>query len=243
MAPAQAPPIEPLTYSQLVAKLERLAQEYTAGDDGPGWQAPGPDGPLDAGAALIRIFSRLAELAIDRINQIPERNYLAFLDLIGTRPAPPQPARVPLTFHLAAGSQTDALVPAHTQVAAAPLEGDSGAVLFETERSLVVTRSQLAAAWVREPGRDLYRDATSIALGLVDDAFPPFRGEEPVLHALYLGHRRLLETGEPKRVTIQIVTVQHDFPWLANLEWEHWEARSGSPSRRPRFRARDLCRR
>ena len=229
MAPAQAPPIEPRTYVDLVAELDTLAEEYTAGDDGPGWQAPEPGGALDAGAALIRIFSRLAEIAIARINQIPERNYLAFLDLIGTRPAPPQPARVPLTFHLAAGSQTDAFVPARTQVAAAPLEGDTGPVLFETERSLVVTRSQLAAAWTREPGRDLYRDATAIVLGLTEGTFPPFRGDQPVQHALYLGHRRLLESDEPKRVTIQIVTAQSNFPWFANLDWESWDGTTWQP--------------
>ncbi|WP_421658674.1 hypothetical protein [Leptothermofonsia sp. ETS-13] len=58
----------------------------------------------DAGWALIRIFSHLAMMVRDRLNQVSDKNFLAFLDLIGTQILPPQPARVPLTFYLAEGS-------------------------------------------------------------------------------------------------------------------------------------------
>jgi hypothetical protein len=49
---------------------------------------------------------------------VPEKNFLAFLNLIGTELLPPQPARAPLTFRLAENSPVDALVPAGTQAAA-----------------------------------------------------------------------------------------------------------------------------
>ena len=72
-----------------------------------------------ASAALISIVARFGEIVIERLNQAPDKNFLAFLDMLGTSPLPPEPARVPLTFTSVAGSTTDAVVPAGTQVAAA----------------------------------------------------------------------------------------------------------------------------
>lgn len=275
--PGQAPLIDGRAYGDLVAEVEALAQQLTAGEveptaealtgavldqdvldgavevaaagtpvDAPlaeriariqelppvrvrGWQPPGPEDPPDAGSTLVRIFSRMAELAITRINQVPDRNFLAFLDLIGTRLEPPQTARVPLTFNLAAGSTVDALVPARTPVAATPLEGDTAPVLFETERSLVVSRSQLVAAWTREPGRDLYRDSTAIATGQAAGSFPPFRGEQPIRHHIYLGDPGLLGTREPKTVEIHVGTPQPSVPWLADVAWEAWDGTGWQP--------------
>src|SRR5687767_7791673 len=65
--------------------------------------------PDQASAALIGIFARFSEIVIQRLNQVPGKNLLAFLDLLGLARQPPQPARVPLTFKLAAGSVSDAV--------------------------------------------------------------------------------------------------------------------------------------
>ena len=144
-----APPIDHRSYQDLVTQTEQLAQQLS------GWQ-PRTDGQLDAGGALIRIFARLAGLVVDRINRAPDKSYLAFLNLIGTSLLPPQPARVPLTFLLAANSPVDAVVPAGTQVAAPPPDGESDDVVFETEQELVVTRAQLQAAYVSDTTADGY---------------------------------------------------------------------------------------
>ncbi len=100
------PPIDPRDRDQLAAQTSALAQRYTTDtgvEPGRGWR-PREDGGADAGQALIAIFARFAEIVVDRINRAPERNYLAFLNLIGIEPLPPRPARVPLTFTLAEGS-------------------------------------------------------------------------------------------------------------------------------------------
>src|SRR5215217_3306550 len=131
-----APPIDERSYEDLVAETERLAQQLS------GWR-PRPDGRPDAGSALIRIFGRFAELVVERLNRAPDKNYLAFLNLIGTSLLPPQPARVPLTLSPADNSPVDAVVPAGTRTAAPPLDGETDEVVFETERALVVTRTQL----------------------------------------------------------------------------------------------------
>ena len=171
MSRAEAPRIDSRTYRDLVTETEELIRRYT------GKPAP-PEG--DAGWALVRIFGRMAELVITRLNRLPERNFLAFLDFIGTRLNPPQPARVPLTFLLAAGSPVDALVPTGTQAVALPLEGEVEPPLFATERDLVVTRSQLVAVYSRDPGRDRWEDHTKTATGRTTGPFHPFRGRRPI---------------------------------------------------------------
>jgi len=75
--------------------------------------------------AAIGVFARFCEIVAQHLNQVLNKNFLAFLDLLGTSRLPPQPARVPLTFTLVAGSSpSDTLVPAGTQCAAPPLEGE-----------------------------------------------------------------------------------------------------------------------
>ena len=63
-------------------------------------------------AALVNIFARFAEIAIQRLNQVPQKNFLAFLHLLGASRLPPQPARVPLTFSLVEGESVNTVVPA-----------------------------------------------------------------------------------------------------------------------------------
>ena len=139
-----APLVDQRSFSDLVAATEQLLNVYT------GW-SPGLTGP-DPGQALVGIFARFAGIAIDRLNRAPDKNFIAFLNLLGMERLPPQPARVPLTFQLAPGAKADALVPAGTSVAATPAAGEQDPPVFETEADLTATISTLAAAFVRDPG-------------------------------------------------------------------------------------------
>lgn len=198
------------TEAQRIAGIEGLGLIRVKG-----WQKPDPSDP-DAGWALARIFGRMAELVVTRLDRLPDRNFLAFLDLIGTRLNPPQPARVPLTFLLATGSPVDALVPAGTQAAAMALEGDAEPPLFETERDLVVTRSQLVAVYTREPGRDLWADHTGSA------AFWPFRGNRKIEHRLHVSEPVLFAMPETKTLDLLIGPADSDHPWLSAVTWSFW---------------------
>ena len=76
--------------------------------------------------ALLRVFGRYCELIIQRLNRVPEKNHLAFLDTLNVSRIPPVPAHVPLTFNPVKklpGTQVPIVVPARTQVAAPPGEG------------------------------------------------------------------------------------------------------------------------
>jgi len=183
-----------------------------------GWQ-----GKNDAGMGLIRIFGRMAALVSDRLNQVPDKNFLAFLDLIGTQLLPPQPAKVPLTFSLVERSPVDALVPAYTQVAAPPAEEQQEEVVFETDRELVVTTAQLQAVFVREPEKDKYSDRTSPATGKEDAAFEAFVGQQPIEHCLYLACDELFTLSGIKTVTLTINSPQASELAKFPISWSYWD--------------------
>jgi Baseplate J-like protein len=221
MSRAEPPRIDKQTYNDLIDKVEKLIQEYTGG----AWKPGGHD----VGSALVRIFGRMAELVVTRLNRLPDRDFLAFLDLIGTRLNPPQPARVPLTFLLAAGSPVDALVPAGTQAVATALEGEAEPPLFATERDLVVTRSQLVAVYSREPERDLWADHTAIATGQGTGTFRPFRGDRQIEHRLYVDHPLL---GLPERKTVELrIDLADGSPfWPSDkVAWSFWNGVDWQP--------------
>ncbi len=159
-----APPVDSRTATDITRQINDLLALYA-----PAWKAQYHDpvtGKLlwtdPLGTALIGIFSRFAELIIQRLNQVPDKNFLAFLDLLGEARLPPQPALVPLTFSLASGSASDAVVPAGTQVAAPPAEGETAPVIFKTERELVVTAAQLVSLFTRDPEQYRYADYSAL---------------------------------------------------------------------------------
>jgi hypothetical protein len=165
-----------------------------------------------ASRALIQIFGRFAELIIERINQVPGKNLLAFLDLIGASRLPPQPARVPLTFMLANGSTVDGLVPAGTQVAAVQAEGETAPVIFETEEELVVTAARLTSLFVRQPDQDKYADYSSLINSISADEVPVFLGNQKIEHILYLGHETVFSDPGLKTLTSPFVITPSDRP-------------------------------
>lgn len=98
----------------------------------------------DPGVALIELFAWMTDLTLYRINQVPERLYVKFLELMGIELFGPRPARAELTFWLTSPDADDVVVPAQTEVAAARLEGDD-AVVFMTEERLRIGQPRLGA--------------------------------------------------------------------------------------------------
>src|SRR5262249_20349509 len=134
---ARPPRLDDRSLQDVLARLQQLA-----GADLPGWTPP-PEG--DAGTMLQRIFARLVELTLQRLNQVPEKNLLAFLDTMGVSLLAPSPAQAPLTFSLTAGAPPTR-VPQGTQ-AGTQASGQQPAVLFETEDDLTLIPAQLTQAF------------------------------------------------------------------------------------------------
>ena len=151
---------------------------------------------------------------------MPQKNFLAFLDLLGAALLPPQPARVPVTFLLAKGSLVDAVVPAGTQVAAPPGPGEKDPVIYETEHELVATAAQLALAFVRDPEEDTYADySNDIIAG--SSGTRVFHGNRQIAHVLYLGHSSFLDSPGITKLSLIFKLTSPAADGL-DLKWEIW---------------------
>ncbi|WP_405066397.1 baseplate J/gp47 family protein [Kribbella sp. NBC_01510] len=129
------PDLDDRTWQDLVDEMRALIPKYA-----PQWT---DHNPSDLGITLIELFAWLGEGIIFRLNQTPEKNYLAFLNLLGITRDPPSPARTHLTF--TSGAAVPVVVPAGTQAqTVAPPGGQP--VTFETDEDLVVLPAALTAA-------------------------------------------------------------------------------------------------
>lgn len=190
------PPIDPRKRSDIVAQARQLAGLYT-----PEW-TPREGNPADA---LVHLFARLMEIVIDRLNRVPEKHFLAFLDAAGVTPLPPKAARAPVKFLLAAKATQDGFVPKGTSLATAIK--DQPPVTFETEKDLIVVRAQLAAAFVHTPQADTYGDGAPVLEADTQNDktrlnLKPFEGDTLVPHRLYLSHDTLFAVSAKTRVEI-----------------------------------------
>jgi hypothetical protein len=218
------PKIDGRTAAEITERAKNLIGGYA-----PSWSEFDQAGkPVGVSAALIGIFSRFAEIIIQRLDQTPEKNFLAFLDLLGNSPLPPQPARAPLTFSLAAGSLANGVVPAGARVAAPPAEGEKDPVIFETERELTVTAAQLKWIFVRDPQEDEYADIHSVAATVATGGSALLEGDTPIDHILYLGDSQLL--GLP---SLRDVSLSMEFKDVVGeamvIEWSRWDGAAWIP--------------
>ena len=73
--PPSPPLLDTRTIDDIMAGLKKQAQA-----DLPNWVQSPTDDP---GVMLQRIFARLLEITLQRLNHVPDKNLLAFLDAMG----------------------------------------------------------------------------------------------------------------------------------------------------------------
>src|SRR5512138_861790 len=54
----------------------------------------------DPGITLIELFAWMTEMLAYRLNRVPEKNYIKFLEMLGVQLQPASSSRVELTFRL-----------------------------------------------------------------------------------------------------------------------------------------------
>jgi predicted phage baseplate assembly protein len=120
------PDLDDRTWQDLVDQMRALIPAYA-----PQWT---DHNPSDLGMTLIELFAWLAEGVIYRLNRTPDKNYLAFLNLLGITRDPPTPAYTYLTFTSGAGT---VVVPAGTQGQTAATATEAP-IVFETDEDVTV---------------------------------------------------------------------------------------------------------
>ena len=187
--PLQAPNLDDRRFKDLFDELRSLIPRYA-----PEWT----DHNLsDPGITMVQLFSYLGEIVLYRLNRVPERNYIKFLQLIGVEQRPAAPARAEVTFQLVSPAPPTVYIPKGTQIGAQvepptqsaiatpmPPPEPEESVTFETDEPLIAIGAELTAI--------LSFDGTTFTeytqANQVPNQFYPAFGAEPANgNALYLG--------------------------------------------------------
>ncbi|WP_414553010.1 putative baseplate assembly protein [Anabaena sp. CCY 0017] len=98
--------------------------------------------PSDPGITLIELFAWLTDQMLLRFNQVPTRNYITFLEMLGVRLQAPTPAVVDITFYLSAALPNTYTIPMGVELATIRTENEE-AITFTTDRPLVIDEPQI----------------------------------------------------------------------------------------------------
>ncbi|MCW5317866.1 putative baseplate assembly protein [Nostoc sp. KVJ3] len=96
----------------------------------------------DPGITLIELFAWLTDQMLLRFNQVPRKNYVAFLELLGIRLQPPAPARTELTFYLSAALPEAYTIPAGLEASTIRTE-TTEAITFSTDSPLIIGKPHI----------------------------------------------------------------------------------------------------
>ena len=132
------PNLDDRSWKQIVDEATRLIPRYC-----PEWTNHNASDP---GITLLELYAWMTEMVIYRLNKVPEKNFLTFLDLIGVRLKAPEPAKVVLEFTPSEGVEGELVVKKGTKVAtlqAGPAASPGG---------MVMTLSDLQAAGYEKHG-------------------------------------------------------------------------------------------
>lgn len=192
-----APKIDGRDSDAILREARGLAPFYT-----PEWKADDESG---GGAALLKIFARLLEGVIRRLNDAPLKHYIAFLEMIGVKLLPAVAARAPLTFTLSKGTKDAVTIPARSQ-AAAPAADGGDPIVFETERAILATPARLLSVHSVVPELDrVFEHLAALGGGSPTELFAD--GDNNLqAHQLYLGHEELFNVKSAVRIELTVTT-------------------------------------
>ena len=209
------PKLDDRTFNDIVEEAISMIPRYA-----PEWTNHNPSDP---GITLIELAAWMTDLLIYRLNQVPDKNYVAFLNLLGIKLRAPRAARALARFTLVDGSVKQR-VPRGTQIST-PQATEEHTVTFETARDAVVCAAR--------PDRcfSYYDDSYSEnsrhidpAPGAVSAPFEVFSGAQRIERFLYLSDPRFANAGDSSLLRIFLGTPERGARDLARLlEWEYWE--------------------
>ncbi len=209
----QVPNLDDRKFQDIVDEAKRLIPRYC-----PEWT---DHNVSDPGVTLIELFAWMTEMIIYRLNRVPDRNYVKFLELMGIRLLPARPASVDVTFRLSAPQPDVVVIRAGTEVATERTSTQE-ALVFTTGRDLRIVVPHLGYCLVAR-GEVTFHDFMP-ALRNPELDLPVFQ-EVPQEHdAIYLGYRENL-AGLTLALTIRchIEGIGVD-PRNPPLAWEYWNA-------------------
>ena len=182
------PMLDPRTPGKIREQLRALAASYT-----PEWRYEGTEN--DPGAALAELFAEMYGQSVDRLNALPEKLYIEFLNMIGYREPGPMSAGGTVCFVPQSSTEEPFTVAAGTQLFTPDEEGEN--IVFETERTIQVSPARIEDIY--------YVDGEADSIRRLDLSQRPQRffepaGEELQSHRFLLSENDVLRLGCPARI-------------------------------------------
>lgn len=172
--PLEAPKLDNRTfddiYREALLRIPRYTPEWTDFNES------------DPGITLLQLYSWLTEMMLFEMNQIPQRNYIKFLQLLNMELEPAKPAVAHLTFTTPPGTTTPP-INQFTQVSAE--DPETGQLLiFEMEAGLDLVEAPLSDIQVYDNGSFSLMSEANNTNGT---SYRPFGWTPQIGNALYLG--------------------------------------------------------
>ncbi|HSH23637.1 MAG: putative baseplate assembly protein [Actinomycetota bacterium] len=207
-----APNLDDRRFQDLVDDAKRLVMQRC-----PEWT---DHNVSDPGVTLIETFAFVADQVLYRLNRVPDRLYVKFLELIGVRLLPPTPARAPVTFWLSAPARAPIAIPTGTKVATVRSESEDP-VVFSTCADLAIVPCALQHAGRLAAADEFDERSEDLRLGVSFAPFSPVPAEDDVL---LIGLTEAVPSCALRlefRCHVEGVGVDPDHPPLV---WEAWGA-------------------
>jgi predicted phage baseplate assembly protein len=209
-----APNLDDRTFQALVDEAKRFIQKRC-----PEWSN---HNVADPGITLVETFAWMTEVLLYRLNRVPDRNYIKFLELIGVQRFAPSAARCDLVFRLSAPQDAVITIPRGTS-AATPRPPVGDPVVFTTEESLDIVPARSAFVGSKTARGALTDFTHRMGLG---EAFLCFSAVPEPDDALYIG----LDQAAPSNtclVRIECEVAGHGIvPTDPPIAWEAWDGES-----------------
>ncbi len=211
-----APNLDDRHFQQLVDEAKRLVQQRC-----PEWT---DHNVSDPGVTLIEAVAHMVDQLIYRLNRVPDRNYVKFLEMIGVALRPPAAARGEVTLWLSAPQPQAVLVRADTEVAT-PRTDIHAPIVFSTTTELSIVPSTFGHSAGHPAGGDPVETTGSLGRR----GFACFSARPAVGDALLVG----LSDAVPScavlvRLVCEVAGVGVD-PRRPPLVWEAWTSAGWRP--------------
>ncbi len=208
-----SPNLDDRTYKDILNQAISLIPHYC-----PEWTN---HNATDPGITLLELFSWMTEMIIYRLNKVPEKTYLALLDLLGLTLSPPQSSRVLLTFYPVEGYKDKVKLKKGLQVGTEAKKGKDP-VIFETEKSISIQNFGIASCF----GRHKNNITDNLGELAKNGGYRLFNAEDEIERKIYIESSIFGFLNEPN-----VVSLTFDTSYKINsvndeiinfLSWEYW---------------------
>lgn len=213
------PRLDDRRFQDIVDEAKRLIPRYC-----PEWT---DHNVSDPGITLIELFAWMSEMILYRVNQIPDKHYTKFLELMGIELFPAAPAKTELAFWLSTPQPEAVRVHASTKAGTQRTEQEES-VVFLTDEDLAIVVPKLTSC-LTSSGEGHYEDHWD-DLRVPGQTVTCFRSVTPG-DAVYFGFEESLASNIVRFdfvASIRGVGVNpKNPPWI----WEAWTGESWDPVR------------